>query len=524
MKVLNSSGAQVYYRADSSDNEADAILPLDVIADLRSNTDNAIDRVSLAGHTTEGDGGGGEFWLDTSDTTTADDNGINIVDSVSPRIGTWKRIWSGKVNLRWFGANPANSAVVNTPLMQAALNFVAVPEYELYSPWGVYLHTGLTYTSAAFADSLRIFGDGFNATIWKNTATDGSHGLEIINTAGTEPVWGVFEAFSMEGNASSGDGFHLELCGRFEFREIYSYDNGGDGFHYENSWSPSFIRCRGDRNGGYGAYLLGGVNHKINGSYFEGGAYSSNILDGIYIEAGPDDDTISGSIVNVGLSNNDRNGIWCKSPGLLIDGTFPEFNKGAQIKIGDAADARTVVGVQIRGSYVDARNVGGTNYRGIVIEEARGVSIDATNIKNVTSAIEIDAASTDITVGTQALNRLGPTATNLVDLNGYLITDQLKGYHLRAPVVEIDVAPVQTVRLESGSSGLRLDIENNGATASDLLYRVQKDGATQFGIRNDGKLLFGEILGTSALTTQAGRIEVLDAAGASQGFIEVKTP
>jgi hypothetical protein len=134
MKVLNSSGAQVYYRADSSDNEADAILPLDVIADLRSNTDNAIDRVSLAGHTTEGDGGGGEFWLDTSDTTTADDNGINIVDSVSPRIGTWKRLYSGPVSVRWYGANGAD-ATVDTVAIQAASNHLGdVGGGTLYFP------------------------------------------------------------------------------------------------------------------------------------------------------------------------------------------------------------------------------------------------------------------------------------------------------------------------------------------------------------------------------------------------------
>ena len=158
-----------------------------------------------------------------------------------------------------------------------------------------------------------------------------------------------------------------------------------------------------------------------------------------------------------------------------------------------------------------------------MIEEARGVSIDATNFKNVTSAIEVDSASTDINIGTKALNRMAGTVTNLIDLDGYLITDPLKGYRLRAPVVAIDTAPIETVRIESGSSGLRLDIENNGATDSDLLYRVQKDAVTKFGIRNDGKLLFGNILGTSALTTQAGRIEVFDAAGASQGFIEVMT-
>ena len=127
MKVLNSSGAQVYYRADSTDNEPDAINPLDILSDLRANTDNSINRVSLAGHTTKGDGGGGEFWLDTSDTTTADADGVNIIDAVAPRIGTWKRIYSGAVNALWFGlqggANDDTAAVqawLDTPYKSLA--------------------------------------------------------------------------------------------------------------------------------------------------------------------------------------------------------------------------------------------------------------------------------------------------------------------------------------------------------------------------------------------------------------------
>jgi hypothetical protein len=107
IKVLNSSGAQVYYRADSSDNDAplrDIITPFGDFTDLRANADSTLLRAGVAGHTTEGDGGGGEFWLDTSDTSTADDNGINIVDAVAPRIGTWKRIYNAPVSAAWYGA------------------------------------------------------------------------------------------------------------------------------------------------------------------------------------------------------------------------------------------------------------------------------------------------------------------------------------------------------------------------------------------------------------------------------------
>ena len=137
IKVLNSSGSQVYYRADSSDNESDAIVPLDVISDLQANTDDSIDRVSLAGHTTEGDDGGDGFWLDTVDTTTADDNGVNIVDSVSPRIGTWKRLSSGVVYLGWFGVI-GDGIADDTVAVQAAFNFAAATGKTLICVPGTY--------------------------------------------------------------------------------------------------------------------------------------------------------------------------------------------------------------------------------------------------------------------------------------------------------------------------------------------------------------------------------------------------
>jgi hypothetical protein len=47
------------------------------------------------------DGGGGLFVYDSTDTASADDGGIIIVDAVGRR---WKRQYSGPVNLGWFGA------------------------------------------------------------------------------------------------------------------------------------------------------------------------------------------------------------------------------------------------------------------------------------------------------------------------------------------------------------------------------------------------------------------------------------
>ena len=165
IKVLNSSGSQVYYRADSSDNESDAIVPLDVIADLQANTDDSIDRVSLAGHTTEGDGGGGDFWFDTSDISTADDNGINIVDAQSPRTGTWKRIYSGKVNVKWFGAvgdGVANDKAAIEAAWAVSHNIMFPTAGPYYAPLLELDGGGSDYTNKSISgNSTEITGDDF---------------------------------------------------------------------------------------------------------------------------------------------------------------------------------------------------------------------------------------------------------------------------------------------------------------------------------------------------------------------------
>lgn len=432
---------------------------------------------------------------------------------------------SSKIYLAQWGLDNSNSAAVNTSILQAFADYASLNRVEGVLPKqnGIAFNGPITFTSPSFDWTYQLAGYGLKFTELVNQSTGGEHGFVLTGSSGTESVWSEFKRFLITGNASSGDGFHVEFAGRVEFDRVECSDHGGSGFHYENSWSPSFIRCRGDRNGEYGVFCLGGVNNDTNGAYVEGGAYSSNTLDGIYIEAASDDDTLSGEIFNVGLSNNLRNGIWIKTPGLTVMGCFPEFNQGAQIKIGDSADARVIVGVVISQSYFDARNLSGPDHQGVVIEEARGVSIDACNFKNVISCVEIDAASTNITIGTTALNRrTTATTTNIADINSTLVTDATKPLHIRQEVVQVGIGSINKYQVESGTTGYRFDIEGNGATASSSLARILKDGAVLAGMRNDGRLILdGAISTAGSPTTIQNKIEIFDAAGASLGWVPI---
>lgn len=90
--------------------------------------------VIAKGCVTKGDGGGGMFYWDEDDLSTLDDGGTVIVPNLNPthdpghpvpaRRGCWKRIYSGALNLSWFGANPTGAGVDNTVALFNALKVV----------------------------------------------------------------------------------------------------------------------------------------------------------------------------------------------------------------------------------------------------------------------------------------------------------------------------------------------------------------------------------------------------------------
>ncbi len=76
------------------------------MSDLRADPDNDARGVAiLEGYWAQGDGGGGVFYWDGD--LTDDDNGGTIIipDAAVPNDpGRWVRLYSGAINIRWFGA------------------------------------------------------------------------------------------------------------------------------------------------------------------------------------------------------------------------------------------------------------------------------------------------------------------------------------------------------------------------------------------------------------------------------------
>lgn len=120
---------------------ADGTLKLDVktIADLK-----AIDVATLtdkqqalvAGYSTPGDGGGGVFYYDAG-ASTADNGGTIIAPTAG--AGRWLRIFSGAMNVQWFGARGDNSTD-DSAAIKAAIAVTNTNHRAVYFP--AYNYTG----------------------------------------------------------------------------------------------------------------------------------------------------------------------------------------------------------------------------------------------------------------------------------------------------------------------------------------------------------------------------------------------
>ena len=116
--------------------------------------------VYVTGYVTGGDGGGGEFWYNPADTTSADNGGTIFVDASHRR---WYREAGGTpLNLLWFGGNSVSDYA---PLLRLALAALPAPGGKIVYPAGKYAHNSLVtfnYPSGLFA--LTIEGCGADST------------------------------------------------------------------------------------------------------------------------------------------------------------------------------------------------------------------------------------------------------------------------------------------------------------------------------------------------------------------------
>lgn len=190
------------------------------IGGLRNLTASTSGYVRVTGYSLPGDGGGGTFYWDSSDTESADNGGTIFVptDEDLAAQGRWKRVIDGNVvNARWFGVLP--SGVDCTRPMQNACDWVA---------------ENSTYSSVPFSGGTISIPAG----TYHFEFDEGTSGLSTItvdqwtNIAGAPGYATVLE---LDGHTS----------GDLEYFFTYSYTDGdeagcGGGMHdlvFEGNWN-----------------------------------------------------------------------------------------------------------------------------------------------------------------------------------------------------------------------------------------------------------------------------------------------
>jgi hypothetical protein len=88
-----------------------------LLNDIRSLDKTQISMAQTAGYWSKGDGGAGQYWYDSTDTSSSDNGGSVIVASDG---GRWKLINGGSVSIRQFGAK-CDGTTDDTAKIQAAL-------------------------------------------------------------------------------------------------------------------------------------------------------------------------------------------------------------------------------------------------------------------------------------------------------------------------------------------------------------------------------------------------------------------
>ena len=218
VNVELSHKADVTYVDSELETRTDTV---DSIVGLKAYTGQAPDQtVFVRGYYSNGDGGGGTFYWDAASTEA--DNGGTIIAADAGGTGRWKRVYSGAVNVRWFGAK-GDGSTDDTGAIQAAIDYALAYVVTVYAPRGIYIAENIVIdvnNVRNMSGGLKLIGD-----IPQNYVKDGlntSNSIfrlklnsphSLFTTAGSASSTGTngylfmlhFENFGIHGNGNTGD-------------------------------------------------------------------------------------------------------------------------------------------------------------------------------------------------------------------------------------------------------------------------------------------------------------------------------
>jgi hypothetical protein len=260
------------------------------------------DKAFIGGYYADGDGGGGDFYWDAA--SVEDDNGGTIFQVTGTTTGRWKRIYSGSVSVKWFGA--VGDGVTNdTSAIQNAINY----SLNIYIPEGVFNYSALSGLSN---NNVKVYGDGSTKTTLNYTGSS-----KAINIDGN----GAFirnihiSGISIKGNANTTSLLYLRDVARSNFKDINVYEannSTGVGFDFLGIQLNHFedLYCSQDRQTmlfppyiglqlRVSSMLLNSTNNTFVSCYTEGGVAAGDMKIGMRLYEATQNTFIGGASESV---------------------------------------------------------------------------------------------------------------------------------------------------------------------------------------------------------------------------------
>lgn len=451
---------------------ADGTLKLDVqtIDDLK-----AIDVTTLtdkqqalvAGYYAPGDGGGGQFYYDAG-ASDADNAGTIIAPTAGS--GRWKRIYSGAVNVMWFGAK-GDGTTDDTAAVQAALTAATVGS-TVTLPTGTYAIS----STLTIAKRLNLVGPG---TLVESTIL--APMLDIVAAGTGSLVTGLrFTGIETSGTFP-GDTTALD---RAAIRVVAADDVRVDGVSITaKSCGVRFVSSsnRGTvQNSQFLGFITGALAGSNNASAFSySGGVDGRILNvtarncgsGALVQMGGTRITIAG-LHAVGLWDNGvyiSSGDRCVVTGCTIDSVQAATGSGIKTRgSGHVVSGNTInvsaVGISLTGNGVTPDAEGANGYGTIAI----GNTIDTTSLIGVLIGIQDGLYPRDFIVSRNVLRNNTGTTTNapiILSGNGHVVSGNI-----------IDTFASTYAIMASGGAGTEIQ-------HIDISDNVVKNGGAGDGIR-----------------------------------------
>ena len=211
------------YTAGSNWIRANQPVVVDNITALRALDKTKIKYAITKGYYTPGDGGAGEYWYDSSDTTSTDNGGAIITASDG---GRWKLNACGVVKVKQFGAK-GDASTDDTSALQNFFTYLSKDAFSRGTSLSGYFQRGIYVVSSTinivngfFLGNL--FTDGPDACLVKSTAN-----VTFLLKGGSGNLSGAeWQGISIDGGTNSGanEAVRVDGLGFFQWKNLKLYN------------------------------------------------------------------------------------------------------------------------------------------------------------------------------------------------------------------------------------------------------------------------------------------------------------